>query len=434
MCLSAIEIINNMKLMLFISVDSIVCLHCNLNITILILGVKPFLCTRRKATYIMKILIVADMVPTEPNYTLFQEGKVNDLIGEKLVNLFQNADFRIANLELPLVNKHSPIHKCGPNLMAPTDTVKAYQELHVDLVTIANNHIMDQGIEGLRSTCSVLDSVGIAHVGAGDSLQEALKPFIFQMYGKHIGVYACTEHEFSTAAENHPGANPFDPYESFDHIAMLKEICDCVIVLYHGGKEYYRYPSPNLQKTCRKFVDKGANVVLCQHSHCIGCKEEYQNGVIVYGQGNFLFAKREDEFWNSGMLIEIEIGESVNVSFFPVVKRSEKVRIASKKETEEIMSSFQRRSQEILEKDFVETHYIEFANSMRQHYLDLLSGNKYSLVLYKLLSKTGKQKVDLLLQRKLYQEENILAIINAIECEAHREVLLRGLKSCVKNK
>lgn len=381
----------------------------------------------------VKILVAADMVPTASNMELFRTGNVQDLLGRELIRIFQDADFRIVNLELPLVDICSPIQKCGPNLMAPTDAIKAYQALHVDLVTISNNHIMDQGCEGLKSSCRVLDAAGIAHVGAGDDLQKAREPFVIQMHGKRIGVYACTEHEFSIAGDKYPGTNPFDPYESFEHVAALKESCDHVIVLYHGGKEHYRYPSPNLQKTCRKFVEKGASVVLCQHSHCVGCKEEYGDGVIVYGQGNFIFAKRENEFWNSGMLITIETGDSLSVDYFPVVKRQEKVRLASEKEKEDIMSSFQRRSQQILEKDFVETHYAEFADSLLEHYFDILRGNVYALILYKLLSKVGKKKVDFYLKRKLYQKENILALINAIECEAHREVLLCGLKRSLKN-
>ena len=65
--------------------------------------------------------------------------------------------------------------------------------------------------------------------------------------------------------------------------------CDYTIVLYHGGKEYYRYPSPNLQRVCRYMIEKGTDLVICQHSHCIGCEENYLSGKIVYGQGNFIF-------------------------------------------------------------------------------------------------------------------------------------------------
>lgn len=76
----------------------------------------------------------------------------------------------------------------------------------------------------------------------------------------------------------------------------MSNACDYTIVLYHGGKEHYRFPSPNLQKYCRKFIEKGANIVICQHSHCIGCEENYKNGKIIYGQGNFLFDDSDDEY------------------------------------------------------------------------------------------------------------------------------------------
>lgn len=55
-------------------------------------------------------------------------------------------------------------------------------------------------------------------------------------------MYTCAEHEFTIATENTPGANPFDPLESLDHIQELKSKCDFVLVLYHGEKAHYRYP------------------------------------------------------------------------------------------------------------------------------------------------------------------------------------------------
>ena len=69
-------------------------------------------------------------------------------------------------------------------------------------------------------------------------------------------------------------------------------LCNSII---NGGKEHYRYPSPDLQKICRKFIDKGADLVVCQHSHCIGCEEKYNHGTIVYGQWNFLFDRSNIE-------------------------------------------------------------------------------------------------------------------------------------------
>lgn len=97
-----------------------------------------------------------------------------------------------------------------------------------------------------------------------------------------------------------------------------------MIVLYHGGKEQYRYPSPNLQKTCRKLVEKGADLVVCQHSHCIGCREEYLQGTIVYGQGNFLFDDEENEYWQTSLLIMIS--DDFEVKYIPLKKNKNTVR------------------------------------------------------------------------------------------------------------
>ncbi|MFW6015997.1 MAG: hypothetical protein ACOCRK_06130 [bacterium] len=60
------------------------------------------------------------------------------------------------------------------------------------------------------------------------------------------GIYTCADHEFTIATCNSPEENPFDSIESVDHIKDLKKRCDYLIVLYHEGKEHYRYPSPYL--------------------------------------------------------------------------------------------------------------------------------------------------------------------------------------------
>ena len=88
-----------------------------------------------------------------------------------------------------------------------------------------------------------------------------------------IGIYCCAENEFSIATSQKAGANPFDSLQSFDDVYWLKKKVDFLVVLYHGGIEHYRYPSPNLQRVFRKFADVGADIVIGQHSHCIGCMD-----------------------------------------------------------------------------------------------------------------------------------------------------------------
>ncbi len=371
----------------------------------------------------MSIIIGADFIPTKSNQALFEEGNLGELLGSDLMRVFQQADYRIFNLELPLTDQAAPIEKCGPRLIASEKTVAAYTAAGVDLFTLANNHILDHGLQGLEKTESILRANGIAYCGVGENVQAAARPYVFEMYGKRIGVYACAEHEFSIATEKSAGANPFDPLETPDHVAQLKAKCDYVIVLYHGGKEYYRYPSPMLQKYCRKMAEKGADLILCQHSHCIGCMEEYCGSTIVYGQGNFLFDASDKEFWLTSLLVTLD--EKLQVSFLPLVKEGRGVRLATGEKAGEILDQFRERSRQILQEGFIENSYAAFAAEYLPRYLYALSGRESKV--FRVLNKLSGNR---LRKRKLarnYGKTQFLSIRNYVECEAHHELLLWGI-------
>ena len=373
----------------------------------------------------MKIIIGADLVPTQSNEQLFFERNVNVLLGKELTDLLSQASFKIFNLEVPLTDAASPIEKCGPALIASPASVGGIKAIGANLLTIANNHILDQGEQGLFSTTELLKSVGIDYVGAGADLDAASKPYIAQIGDKCIGIYACAENEFSIATTSSAGANPFDPFESFDHVASLKGQCDYVIVLYHGGKEHYRYPSPMLQKTCRKLAEKGADLVICQHSHCVGCMEEYNGATIVYGQGNFLFDHSESEFWQTGLLIETD--ENFHIEYIPIKKMGNTVRLAVGDDAKNILGGFARRSQQIQVPGFVEENYKAFAESMLPLYLFTSSGKNRSLF-YRVINKLTGHKLEKALLNRRYNGQKCLNLQNYIECEAHRELFLCGLK------
>ena len=131
----------------------------------------------------MKLIIGADLVPTKSNIEEFKAADAQALVGEELLSVLKDADYRIFNLELPLTDTVSPIDKCGPALIAPTATVAGYKALGVDLLTIANNHIMDQGAQGFVSTIKALEENEIAYVGGGSALKDAQKPYIVERNG-----------------------------------------------------------------------------------------------------------------------------------------------------------------------------------------------------------------------------------------------------------
>ena len=377
----------------------------------------------------MSILIGADIVPTESNKAYFDSGDMQYVVGEELTKMLGNSEYRIFNLECPLVNTDSPIQKCGPNLRADVSTVNGLKSVGVDLLTIANNHIMDHGNAGLESTISVLEKENISFLGAGKNLKAAVKHFVFSANNKKIGVYACAEHEFSIAEKNKSGANPFDPLESFDHVVNIKKDCDFVIVLYHGGKEHYRYPSPMLQRFCRKFVEKGADLVVCQHSHCIGCEEKYYAGTIVYGQGNFIFDSQSNLMSDTALLIKVD--DDFKIEYIPLEKYGCGVRLAKDDVAKKILSDFNQRSELIKNAQFIEDEYSKFSKKMLNGYLLPLSGYNHNFIKRLLKKLFGRRAMNYLVDHSFTSKEKLF-FQAIIQSEAHYELLLNGLK--IKNK
>lgn len=372
----------------------------------------------------MSIIIGADVVPIESNIGMFTNGDVDSLVGQELYEFLERADYVICNLEVPLSDRTSPILKYGPNLVAPTSCIKGIKQLGIDLVTLANNHILDQGDQGLISTIQELKKSNISFVGAGQNLAEAKVPFYFSVSNKRYGIYACAEHEFSIATNDSPGANPFDALDSLDQISAMTDQCDYLIVLYHGGKEHYRYPSPYLQRLCRKMVEKGADLVVCQHSHCIGCEEKFQKGTIIYGQGNFIFPQNDNEFWNTSLLIEID--HSGKISYIPIKRTSCGTQRAKGNEKEKILSDFYKRSTQIQTDGFINEAYEQFAASGTEGYISFLCTTDSS-ILYRGINRLTNRLLQKNMVRK-YLTKKQMGIINFVECEAHRELLITGLK------
>ncbi len=372
----------------------------------------------------MKIIIGADIVPTKSNQHIFENGQMEQIVDSNLLEILQNSDYRIFNLETPLTNNETPIKKCGPNLIASTKSAIGLKQLGIDFITLANNHILDQDEQGLWSTTEQLDKVGISYAGIGHTPSEASKPHIVMLGGKKIGIYCCAEHEFSIVTDTSAGANPFDPLESLDHIANLKSNCDYVICLYHGGKEHYRYPSPNLQKTCRKIVEKGADLVICQHTHCVGCEEKWLNGTIVYGQGNFLFDHSESEFWQTSVLVRLDTETNI-VDYIPICKDGNGVKLAVSENANKIISEMKFRTEQIRQNGFIEKEYGKFANSMIGGYM--FGDNAIMRTFaFRVLNKLTGHKISQRIIKKRINKHK-WRYINQYDCEAHRELILEGL-------
>lgn len=369
-----------------------------------------------------RVIIGADFVPTESNRGLVTEGRIEELMGSELYSIVMAADYRIFNLEAPITDEKNKIKKEGsPNLKIYRESTNIFSKMYPMLLASANNHIRDYGEKGITDTIDILRSINIDYVGFGK--KNEVKKIHYQQIGNvKIGVYAFAENEYSVATEYFGGANGFDECDTFDEIAEAAKSCAYLIVLFHGGCENYRYPSPNQMKICRKLVDKGADLVVCQHSHCIGTYESYGNGIIVYGQGNFLFDALDIEEWKSSVLLEVDFCEK-SINFIPVCKIGNRVRLATNKEAEQISQCLLERCRECRNHDFVKTTWGRFAE--KQQTTLLLRGvlGKTSPIIFA-LNKVMKGKLLNILVRKKHKR----LLYNYLRGESIRERILYLLK------
>lgn len=372
----------------------------------------------------MKVVICGDLVPTESNTELFEKAAVEQIIGKELADLLKNSHICLCNLETPAVDTQDPIEKCGPNLITTTASLNALPYMGFNVVNLANNHILDQGDRGVQSTINALEERELSYIGAGMNAASADSCYFYDDGKCKIGIYGVAEHEFSIADEKSAGANPYDPLRTFDRVKDLKRECDYLIVLYHGGIEEYRYPSPNLQRVCRKLVESGADFVVCQHSHCIGCEEEYLGATIVYGQGNFIFDRKDNEFWQNGFVIELEIRSGLTTKKYnPIIKNGSTVKLADNDKGSRITHEFYNRSHMLLQPEFIEKEYESFCAKKIRQYLSCFRGKKTFIqkVLYRVFGERWLFRH--------YTKSDTIRMRNYLECEAHLEVFSTALKN-----
>ena len=209
----------------------------------------------------------------------------------------------LVNLEGPVLPEGYQAHasrKAGPSLSS-----NALPETgHSVVYCLANNHMMDYGMQGLRSTQSALETAGARAVGCGSDLVSARETLYLHEHGRKIGIIACCERQFGTASATRPGVADLGPWVNLA-IRRAREQADVVIVSCHLGAEMAPWPSPAAQDLYRSWIDLGANVIHGHHAHRPQGWEAYGGGLIFYGLGNALvdpdvWQDTPDALWSLG--------------------------------------------------------------------------------------------------------------------------------------
>ena len=322
----------------------------------------------------MKLIICGDMSITDGSYKAFNEIDPKTAFNDVL-DVFAAGDRVIVNLECALTESENKIKKYGPNLKGPKNSADTLKAAGVTDCALSNNHIYDYGREGLRDTLEQLDRVGLKYTGIGENYQASRKDHTIVIDGITVTIVNVCEHEYTYATELREGARPFDEFETMDDIRRAKASADYVIVIYHGGKEYCRYPSPRLYKACHEMVRCGADVVLCQHSHIIGVYEKFEGAHIMYGQGNFHFVKYLNrDFWQEGLIATLDVTrKGIDIEFTPVKTVDGGIRLANADEKASIMSELWERSESLKNGTWI-NGWREFVATVEAAYKKAISG------------------------------------------------------------
>jgi len=248
------------------------------------------------------LLILGDFYPDHRDKKAIKAGTYSGVLDQELQKKMQNS-FTIVNLEYPVCSSSlKPEPKTGPNLRGGNEGLDFLKWAQVDLLTLANNHILDFGQQGLKETLENCAVRGLDTVGAGTSVEEAERTYYTQIAGKKVAIVNLAENEWTTLPDG-SGAHALDPISNFRRIQEAKGNADIVVLITHGGHEHYELPSPRMKNLFHGFIDFGADAVINHHPHIISGMENYKGKPIAYSIGNFMFDNPayRNKGWNKGM-------------------------------------------------------------------------------------------------------------------------------------
>lgn len=244
---------------------------------------------------------------------------------EDVSQITSEADISVVNLETSVSTRGETKKPKGFGFRSAPETLLGLKNSGIDLVSLANNHIMDFGNDALSDTLTSLSNYDIKYVGAGENLSQAEKLVTIESNGNTIGYLAYTSilpwKEWS-ATETSSGAAPLYP-NNYDDILQTINIAndtvDILVIMLHWGTEYQNTPNEWQIELAHKMVDNGADLIIGHHPHILQGIEFYEETPILYSIGNFIFLKKDDEAGKTGAFeIIFENGSFKSGQIYPV--------------------------------------------------------------------------------------------------------------------
>jgi poly-gamma-glutamate synthesis protein (capsule biosynthesis protein) len=371
----------------------------------------------------VSIIVTGDFCPQLRVEEFVLQKRFSEIFNDLKTDL-DASDLNIVDLECPLTDGGMKLPKTGPHLKVTPSSTQALQYAKVGLVALANNHIKDYGSEGLLETIRHCEKASIATVGAGENLEQARKPFLTTIRGTKLAVLNITENEWSNTHGDEAGANPLDLPKNFQDIQNARAHADFVLVIFHGGNEFYELPSPRMKETLRFFVDAGASAVVCHHTHIVSGFEVYKDAPIFYSLGNFCFdwEGQRNSFWNIGMAVRLTIGKKTGFELLPFKQNDSAPGVfrLTGDAFEKFNTHLQHLNTVIADNRLLGKKFDEYCDGKKDIYQIYLEPYRNRLLAS--LRKRG-------LLPSFFSRQKKRLILNITRCEAHRDILLRSLEN-----
>lgn len=232
--------------------------------------------------------------------------------------LLAGADLTVADLECALTSSFAPPDDpYTMRFMTLPQAVEGLLLAGIDAVSLANNHSMDFGAQGMRDTLATLQAHGIAHCGIGETLAEARRPALLDVAGTTIALlgYDGISAAWYGAGEDWPGTAPLDPELIAADVVAAAGLADVVIPFFHWGIEYTLLPTEEQRQIARAAIDAGATLVLGSHPHWLQGFEFYRGKPIFYSLGNFVFDQEWSPETKQGVILRLRFSGARLLTF-----------------------------------------------------------------------------------------------------------------------
>ncbi|MCL2770065.1 MAG: CapA family protein, partial [Solirubrobacterales bacterium] len=240
-----------------------------------------------------------------------------------IASVLESADFTAVNLETPVTSAGRPQPKAYHFATTPL-AFTALRDAGVDLVTMANNHILDYGRTGLAHTLAAANAAHFPHVGAGVDAAAAWAPYVTTIAGTKIAIVGVSQvSELAStwvATSRRPGeANTIDLRRTLAAVRAAKRRAAIVIVFMHWGTEGTACPDSNQLSLAPKLAAAGASVIVGAHAHTLQGSGWLGHTFVAYGMGNFLWWENSYSTATGVLTLTLHPHAPLSARFIPAV-------------------------------------------------------------------------------------------------------------------